>query len=194
VPERLWVAFVVDTSSLVLVVLLAALVAATLGYAMARLLTAAPSAPGTDALDEVAGEPVVLPGRHGTAAGGEVALRDLATECAQAWADALGPHERSLTAAIDGNLDATYAPGPIEHVLDTLLVDVVRRGRGPVRLTFDADEEGHLHITVTSAESAAAESTDERTVAEARAAVTALGGRLEGSHPRTGLTVLLPRR
>ena len=31
-------------------------------------------------------------------------------------------------------------------------------------------------------------------LAKARAVVTALGGRLEGSHPGDGLTILLPQR
>ena len=157
---------------------------ATAAHAVARI----------DAMDEVAGELVTLSRSNSIVAGAEIPLRDLATECAQAWADALGPYDRTLTAAIDGHLDTTYTPGPIEFVLDTLLVDVIRRSRGAVRLSFDADAEGHLRIAVKAAAEGRSEPGDDRTVAKARAVVTALGGRLEGEHPGDGLTILLPRR
>ena len=156
--------------------------------------TAAHAVVRIDAMDEVAGELVALSRSNSILAGAEVPLRDLATESAQSWADALGPYDRPLTAALEGALDTTYTPGPIEYVLDTLLADVIRRGQGAVRMTFHADEEGHLRITVTSAGEARTDPGDDRAVAKARALVTALGGRLEGAHPGDGLTILLPRR
>lgn len=155
--------------------------------------TAAHAVVRIDAMDEVAGELVALSRSHSVVAGAELPLRDLATECAQAWADALGPYDRSLTAAIEGDLDATYTPGPIEYVLDILLADVIRRGRGAVRIVFEADEDGHLHIAVSCADEARADG-DDRAVAKARAVVTALGGRIEGTHPGEGVTILLPQR
>ena len=155
--------------------------------------TAARAMDRVDAMDEVAGELVALSRSNSVVAGAEMSLRDLATECAQSWADALGPYERAVTARIEGDLDRTYTPGPIEFVLDTLLADVIRRGRGPVRMEFDAHE-GHLRITVTSTGEPRTELGDERAVAKARAVVTALGGRLEGTHPGAGLTILLPQR
>ena len=79
-------------------------------------------------------------------------------------------------------------------MLDTLLADVIRRGRGAVRMEFDANAEGHLRITVGTAGEPRTEPGDDRAVAKARAVVTALGGRLEGSHPGDGLTILLPQR
>lgn len=156
--------------------------------------TAAHAVVRIDAMDAVAGELVALSRSNSIVAGAEMTLRDLATECAQAWADALGPYERSLTASIDGELDTTYTPGPIEYVLDILLTDVIRRGRGPVRMRFLADEEGHLWITVSSAGEPRTDVGDDRAVAKARAVVTALGGRLEGVHPGDELTILLPHR
>lgn len=156
--------------------------------------TAAHAVVRIDAMDEVADELVALSRSNSIVAGAEVPLRDLATECAQSWADSLGPFDRPLTAALEGALDTTYTPGPIEYVLDTLLTDVIRRGRGAVRLTFHADEEGHLRITVASAGEARTDPGDDRAVAKARAVVTALGGRLDGSHPGDGLTILLPQR
>ena len=160
-------------------------VRATMAHAVVRI----------DSMDEVAGELVALSRSGSLVAGADIALRDLGTTCAQAWADALGPYDRALTAAVEGELDTRYTPGPIEFVLDILLTDVVRRSRGAVRLTFHADAEGHLTINVSSSGEARTDPGDDRALAKARAVVTALGGRLKGTHPGDdGLTVLLPRR
>lgn len=160
-------------------------VRATMAHAVVRI----------DAMDEVAGELVALSRSNSLVAGADIALRDLGTQCAQAWADALGPYDRPLTAAVEGETDLRYTPGPIEFVLDILLTDVLRRTRGAVRLTFHADEEGHLTITVSSSGETRTESGDDRALAKARAVVTALGGRLKGTHPgEGGITVWLPKR
>ena len=160
-------------------------VRATMAHAVVRI----------DAMDEVAGELVALSRSNSLVAGADIALRDLGTQCAQAWADSLGHYDRPLTAAVEGETDIRYTPGPIEFVLDILLTDVVRRTHGPVRLTFHADEEGHLTITVSSSGEARTDPGDDRALAKARAVVTALGGRLKGTHPGDGgLTVWLPRR
>lgn len=148
-----------------------------------------------DAMDEVAGELVALSRSNSLVAGADIALRDLGSQCAQSWADKLGPYDRMLTAAVEGELDTRYTPGPIEFVLDILLTDVIRRSRGAVRLTFHADQEGHLTISVTSSGEARTDPGDDRALAKARAVVTALGGRLKGTQPGDdGLTVWLPRR
>ena len=53
---------------------------------------------------------------------------------------------RELTAAVEGDLTLTYTPGPVEHVTDLLLADVVRRGTGAVRIVFHGEHGGHLRI------------------------------------------------
>ncbi|MBJ7355926.1 HAMP domain-containing protein [Nocardioides sp.] len=160
-------------------------VRATMAHAVVRI----------DAMDEIAGELVALSRSNSLIAGADVALRDLGTQCAQYWADSLGHYDRPLTAAVDGVIDTRYTPGPIEFVLDILLTDVLRRSRGAVRLTFHADDEGHLTINVTSTGETRTGPGDDRALAKARAVVTALGGRLKGTHPGDeGLTVWLPRR
>ncbi len=147
-----------------------------------------------DAMAEVAGDLVALARRGALVAGAEIPLRDLATQCAQTWADALGEQDRQLTAAVEGNIETTYTPGPVEHILDLLLADVLKRGRGSVRMVFDADEEGHLSIGV-SCEDLRQVSGPSAGIAitQARAVVTALGGRLTGETPEQ-LSILLPRR
>lgn len=158
---------------------------ATMAHAVVRI----------DAMDEIAGELVALSRSNSLVAGADIPLRDLGTQCAQNWADALGHYDRTLTAALEGELDTRYTPGPIEFVLDILLTDVLRRSRGAVRLTFHADDEGHLTIGVTSSGESRTDPGDERALAKARAVVIALGGRLKGTHPGDdGLTVWLPRR
>jgi signal transduction histidine kinase len=147
-----------------------------------------------EGMDAVAGDLVALARRGALVAGAEIPLRDLATQCAQTWADALAEQDRQLTAAVEGNIEMTYTPGPVEHILDLLLADVLKRGQGPVRIVFDADEEGHLSVGISC--------TDLRQVTgpnvgmaitQARAVVTALGGRLTGETPEQ-LSILLPRR
>jgi signal transduction histidine kinase len=147
-----------------------------------------------EAMDAVAGDLVALARRGALVAGAEIPLRDLATQCAQTWADALAEQDRAVTAAVEGNIETTYTPGPVEHILDLLLADVLRRGQGAVRMVFDADQDGHLAIELSCAEvrEVSGPNTD-IAITQARAVVTALGGRLTGETPAR-MSILLPRR
>ena len=158
---------------------------------------AARSLAAVDEVSAVAGELVELSRRGSLVAGAELPLVDLATQLAQRWADRLGVRSRTLTAAAEGNLAITYTPGPVEHVTDLLLADVVRRGSGPVRLVFFGEEAGQLRIRIESEGRTADGQHDGETldrIAQARAVVEALGGRVTGEHPADGIEVLLPRR
>ena len=147
-----------------------------------------------EAMDAVAGDLVALARRGALVAGAEIPLRDLATQCAQTWADALAEQDRALTAAVEGNIETTYTPGPVEHILDLLLADVLRRGQGAVRMEFEADDEGHLSIRLSSEEARDVSGPNAAiAITQARAVVTALGGRLTGDTPEQ-LSLLLPRR
>jgi hypothetical protein len=145
-------------------------------------------------MDAVAGDLVSLARRGVLVAGAEIPLRDLATQCAQTWADALADQDRPVTAAVEGNIETTYTPGPVEHILDLLLADMLRRGEGAVRMVFEADEEGHLAIELSCEGLRAVSGPNaDIAIAQARAVVTALGGRLSGDTPEH-LSILLPRR
>ena len=147
-----------------------------------------------EAMDAVAGDLVSLARRGALVAGAEIPLRDLATQCAQTWADALADQDRSVTAAVEGNIETTYTPGPVEHILDLVLAHVLKRGGGAVRVVFEADDGGHLRIVVSCEE--LRHVTDpgaDVAITQARAVVTALGGRLTGDDARR-LSILLPRR
>jgi signal transduction histidine kinase len=147
-----------------------------------------------EAMDAVAGDLVALARRGALVAGAEIPLRDLATQCAQTWADALAEQDRQLTAAVEGNIETTYTPGPVEHILDLLLADVLKRGQGAVRMEFEADDEGHLSIGLSCADVRQLSGPSVGiAITQARAVVTALGGRLTGEDPHQ-LSILLPRR
>ena len=147
-----------------------------------------------DDVNEVAGDLVDL-SRRGLIGGAQIPLRELATISAQRWADELGEHNRGLTAAVEGDIELTFTPGPIEQILDLLLRDAVRHGTGDSRLIFEGDARGHLRVTVRGTRPAPPSS--DGLVGEARSVVEALGGRLQ-SHPgpddTTELVALLPRR
>ena len=143
----------------------------------------------------VAGDLVDLTRRGSLVAGAEVPLSELATQLAQRWADRLAARNRTLSAAVEGDLELTYTPGPVEHVTDLLLADVVRRSAGQAQLVFHGEPGGHLRVHVEVEEHA--EGSDDPhldRISQVRGVVEALGGRVQGSHPADGIDVLLPRR
>jgi len=146
---------------------------------------------GITHVDQVAGELVELQ-RGSLVEGAEIALRDLATQVAQRWADELAVDDRELTAAVEGELDRRYTPGPVEHLLD-LVLDGVRAGSlGGVRLVLVGDPDGHLRIQVTAERSARGATGDGFTAA--RSVCAALGGRWSGEESMDGVEILLPQR
>jgi signal transduction histidine kinase len=160
--------------------------------------SAARSLAAVEEVGAVAGELVELTRRGSLVEGSELTLVDLATQLAQRWADRLGVRNRTLSAAAEGDLALTYTPGPVEHVTDLLLADVVRRGTGAVRIVFHGEDGGHLRIRVES-EGRATESHPNGSepldrVAQVSSVVEALGGRVTGDHAADGIEVLLPRR
>lgn len=142
-------------------------------------------------VDQVAGELVDLQ-RGSLVEGAAIPLRDLATQVAQRWADELALSDREVTAAVEGEIDQRYTPGPVEHLLDVLLPAVSAASRGAVRLVLEGERGGLLRITVTAERSRLRGSDDP--FADARAVCASLGGRWSGTEPMDGLEILLPRR
>lgn len=149
-----------------------------------------------DEMNAVAGELVALSRSGSLVEGAVVPLVELATQLAQRWSDRLAVRDRTLTASAEGDLTLTYTPGPVEHVIDLLLAEVVRRGTGAVRIVFVGQDGGHLRIRVSSEATSRAMGGEQALprLEEARAVVEALGGRLTGEDPASGIEVLLPRR
>jgi hypothetical protein len=96
----------------------------------------------------------------------------------------------------EGDLQVMCTPGPLEHLHELLLVDVLHRSRGSVRMGVSADGRT-LRITVAAERPARIRGAIRgpgSTFLQARAVVTALGGRMEGDHFDAGVTLLIPRR
>ena len=146
-----------------------------------------------DELNEVAGELVKISRRGSLIAGAEIPLRDLATQSAQLWADRLAEESRLVTAAVEGEIELLLTPGPVEHVLDLLLTDVVKHGAGDVRLVFEGTATS-VRVGVTCMHPAVTGDGEEELVAQARLVVETLGGRFESLEDGHRMTVFLPRR
>jgi signal transduction histidine kinase len=154
-----------------------------------------------DAVNTAAGELVALTRRGSLVEGSELTLHDLATELAQRWADRLAEQRRSLSAAVEGDLEMVFTPGPVEHVLDLVLADVVQAGgRGPVRITFHGGDD-HLKVRMPAGVLAGGDGGRGRRapdpgagLAEARSLAESQGGRVRGDGVAEDLEILLPRR
>ncbi len=149
-------------------------------------------------LDRAAGELVDLARASAIMAGAEIPLRDLATISAQRWADALDHRGRGFSAAVEGEHDLLFTPGPVETVLDMLLEDALAHGVGDVRLVLEGDTTT-LRIDVFGAHDAyqpvAGRDDEDPYLRRARLIVEGLGGWLEDRHDEDNkMTVLLPRR
>ncbi|WP_148613754.1 histidine kinase dimerization/phospho-acceptor domain-containing protein [Nocardioides rubriscoriae] len=145
-------------------------------------------------LNAAASELVELSGRGVLVAGAAVPLRDLATQVAQRWADVLDEDDRRLTAAVEGDVDLTFTPGPVEQVLDLLLDDVVQRESGSVRLVFEGAA-SRLRVDVLCSRldgtlGAPRHASQDRVLL----VLDALGGRLEQPADVDVLRLHLPRR
>lgn len=145
-------------------------------------------------IGEVAGELVEISGRGVLVAGAATPLRDLATQVAQRWSETLDDKGRVLTAAVEGDLDLLFTPGPVEQVLDLVLQEVVQRNRGAVRLVFEGSP-SFLTVDISCDEGAGRMAAPAEPVREHTGVVlAALGGRVEVSADGSVLRVLLPRR
>jgi hypothetical protein len=117
---------------------------------------------------------------------------------AQRWADRLAEKRRPLSASAEGDLEMAFTPGPVEHVLDLVLSDIVSGGKGPVRITF-LGEDDHLRIrmpagVVPNGARRRRGPQPGAGIDEARQVVAAQGGRITGDGQAEDLEILLPRR
>ena len=145
-------------------------------------------------IGEIAGELVEVSGRGVLVAGAALPLRDVAFQVAQRSSETLEADGRSLTAAVEGDIELLFTPGPVEQVLDLVLSELVGHHRGDVRLVFEGLA-SLLVITITCTDGAGARATLDLPVTERTAPVlAALGGRIELPDGEESLRVLLPRR
>lgn len=142
-----------------------------------------------DDVNEAAGELVSITRQGALVEGGAIALGELATHVTHDWADRLAGDRRTVTAHADGALDLTYTPGPVEHVLELVLGDVVG-GSGSVRLGFVGDD---THVRISVPPGIASPAPHPGLVA-ARQLVETQGGRITGDLDDAGIEILMPRR
>lgn len=151
---------------------------------------------GVDQVNARAGELVAIARQATLVEGAAVPLRELATQVAQRWADRLADRRRKLSAAVEGDLDMLCTPGPIEHLLDLVLTDVLASGRGAVRMRFEG-EPTHIRISLEGGIIRGQGRKGEESgagVDEARAMAESLGGRMSGDGIAEDIEILLPNR
>ncbi len=150
-------------------------------------------------LNQVAGELVALSRGEGDfVAGAAIPLRDLATQVSQRWADVLADADRNLTAAVEGDIELPFTPGPVEQALDLVLADLRDHEQGGVRVVFEGaaswlrvDVMRVVDVELAPGGLCAPEHPPSEQV---RHVLTAVGGRLEELPDHAAWRVHLPRR
>lgn len=152
-------------------------------------------------LDRVVSDLVGMTRRGVLMSGAEVPLREVAAAAAQQWADGLLGLGRGFSAAVEGDLDLTLTPGPIEYVLDVLLEQAQAEARaggaraGAVRLVLEgAPAVVRLDVLGVRPPAAGEDCDSTGRLEQARSLVVALGGRMEPRPGGGGVCVLLPPR
>jgi signal transduction histidine kinase len=151
-----------------------------------------------DEVNTSAGELVALARRGSLVEGAEVTLHELATQVAQRWADRHAEQRRTLSASAEGDLEMAFTPGPVEHILDLVLSDIVLSGKGPVKITFFAQDD-YLKVRMPAGVIHAGKGRRRGVepgagLAEAREVAESQGGRVSGDGTAEDLEILLPRR
>ncbi len=154
-------------------------------------------------LDAVVADLVGMTRRGALMSGAEVPLRELAASLAQQWADGLLGLGRGFSAAVEGDLDLTLTPGPVEFVLDVLLEQARAEavadgaGAGAVRLVLvGASSVVRLEVSGIRPPPREGGGPQDPTgrLEQARSLVRSLGGRMEPRPGGEGVSVLLPPR
>jgi signal transduction histidine kinase len=147
-----------------------------------------------DQLDAVTGELAAFARHRALVAEAAIELGVLARQIAQRWAEELAVQQRRLSTAVEGEDTITYTPGPVEHILELLLADVVHRTAGDVRLVFATGSASHLRISIRADSAVPVRKGNTAPLLRARTIAAALGGRLDGEYAMSGVEIVLPRR
>jgi hypothetical protein len=126
-------------------------------------------------------------------AGAHLPLSLVVPALAQRWADTLSLAGVELEAELDGDATLSLTPGPLEQVLDDVLLAVLACSGHRVGLSVEGAER-HLRVEVRVAGAQPA-ARDVPALERARGVVETLGGRMSGDlREPARLAVVLPRR
>lgn len=144
-------------------------------------------------LDRAVGEVLEETRSHPVVAGAQLPLSLVAPALAQRWADTLALAGVGVEVELDGDASLDLTPGPLEQVLDDVLLAVIAQQGQQVRLTVEGAER-HVRVRVR-VEDALRPAGDTPALERARGVVATLGGRTSGDTSSSdGLVVVLPRR
>lgn len=162
--------------------------------APADLVEAAALAARTvERLDKAVGDVLEETRSHPVVAGAHLPLSLVVPALAQRWADTLSLAGVELEAELDGDATLSLTPGPLEQVLDDVLLAVLACSGHRVGLSVEGAER-HLRVEVRVAGAQPA-ARDVPALERARGVVETLGGRMSGDlREPAGLAVVLPRR
>lgn len=162
--------------------------------APADLVEAAALAARTvERLDKAVGDVLEETRSHPVVAGAHLPLSLVVPALAQRWADTLALAGVGVQVELLGDASLALTPGPLEQVLDDVLLAVLTQQGQRVLLGVEGAER-HVRVTVRVEESLRS-SADAPAMERARGVVATLGGRTSGdTDGPDGLVVVLPRR
>lgn len=149
-----------------------------------------------DRIDRAVGEVLEETRSHPVVLDAHLPLALVAPALAQRWTDTLSLAGVRLEAELTGDTALSLTPGPLEQLLDEVLLAVLAHRGECVRLTMHGDER-HLRVTVVVEDAADPDPArgGPGPVDRARAVAETLGGRVSGDLASpAGLAVVVPRR
>lgn len=161
-----------------------------------ELVAAADRAAGhVDRLDEAVGALLEETRAHPVVLTAQVPLRLVVTALARRWSDTLDLAGVAFEADLLGDVEIEVTPGPLEQILDDVLLEsLVHQGRH-VRLVVEGGQQLRITVAVEAASVAPGDDAPSGPLQRARAVVETVGGRMSGDLTMpTGLVVIVPKR
>lgn len=146
-----------------------------------------------ESLDRAVGDVLEETRRHPVVAAAQLPLSLVVPALAQRWANTLSLADVALQVELLGDAGVEVTPGPLEQILEEMLLEVLSRQGSRVGLVVDGSDR-HVRVTIT-VEEAVARTHETGPLERAGTVVDAVGGRMSGdlATPR-GLVLVLPRR
>ncbi len=149
-----------------------------------------------DRLDHAVGDVLEETRRHPVVSTAQLPLGLVVGAVARRWSDTLALTGVTMEAELLGDPALHVTPGPLEQLLDEVLLEVLAHRGRRTHLVVDGGER-HLRVTVTVDGAAVADPSagSSGPLDRARTVIETVGGRVSGSLASpTGLVVVIPRR